>query len=408
MTTVKPDTKETWAAFSKNPLDFYTRVAQDMKDAGAKDAPTLSRALEFASPSEAGQLDAFSRMMKAAGLRTKSDPVQGYWASEASDFLTTAATRALFTEYFAREWRKVAYAGPQERAVLLSSDAIPGSWERPWTDGGARWDTQLAPAIALSELIAMTSPITGDMYRSLVLEYDATQLRLFRIGEAAEIPIATVSARETTIRLHKYGRGLRTTYEEMRRMRIDKLGFFIRLMAVQSEMDKVAAGLDVIINGDGNTNTAAAVHNLTTLDSVAVAGTLTLKGWLAFKMKFTSPYALTTALMQEAVALQLALLNVGSANVPLAGANLGGMVQALQPINTTSDGVRYGWTSDAPALKIVAFDRRFEMEQVIEIGSSIAEMERYITNQTEVMTFSEVQGFGIIDPDAALILDVNA
>ncbi len=408
MTTVKSDSKATWEAFSKNPLAFYTRVADEMKGRGLKDAPTLSRALEHASPTEKGQMSAFSRMMKAAGIRTKSDPVMGYWASEGDAFLKTPATRALFTEFFAREWRRVAFAGPAERAVLLSSDGTPGSWERPYQEGTAKWEQQIAPAIALTELVGMTNPISGDLYRSLFLEYEADQLRQFRVGESAEIPIATISAREHTIHLHKYGRGLRASYEDLRRMRVDKLAFFIRMMAVQSEMDKVAAGLNTIVNGDGNTDTPATVHNLTTLDTAATAGTLTLKGWLAFKLKFVGPYVLTTGLMQEAVALQLALLNVGSANVPLAGANLGGMVQSLTPINTTSDGVRYGWTSDAPALKIVGFDKRFALEQLVEIGSTISEMEKFITNQTQVVVMSEVQGFGTIDPTAAQILDVNA
>ena len=116
----------------------------------------------------------------------------------------------------------------------------------------------------------------------------------------------------------------------------------------------------------------------------------------------------STALMTEAVALQLALLNVGNANVPLANANLGGMVQNLTPINTTSDGVRYGWTSEAPASTIVAFDRRFALERLTEIGGQIDEMERFITNQTQLMTMTEVEGYAILDGNAARTLTISA
>jgi hypothetical protein len=404
----KLSTRDLQEQFGRDPLGFYRNVANDMRDSGIDAAPTMSRALEFASPSEENEPDAFTRLLRVNNIVTRSNPQAGWWASPATAFLDSAVGRALYTEFFAREWRKVAFATPQQRAVLLSTDATPGSWQRPYYEGGARWEQQVQPAIPLSELVGMTTPINGNLYRSLVLEYDAAQLRKFRVGESAEIPISTIAAREHTITLKKFGRGLRASYEELRRLRIDKLAFFIRQTAIQSEADKVAAAIDVLVSGDGNTDTAAAVHNLTTLDAAATAGTLTLKGWLAFKMKFVNPYFITTGLMQEAVALQLATLNAGSGNVPLAGLNLGGMVQALQPINTTSDGVRYGWTSDAPALKIVGFDRRFALEQLLEIGGNIDEMERFIVNQTQVMTMTEVQGFAVMDPSAALVLDVNA
>ncbi len=112
--------------------------------------------------------------------------------------------------------------------------------------------------------------------------------------------------------------------------------------------------------------------------------------------------------MNEDVALDLALLDTGSANIPLVRTNLGGLGTALTPINAFSDGVRYGWTDQAPALKIVAYDRRFALEYLIETGSEISEMERFITNQTQIMTMTEVNGFATLDANAVKILDVNA
>lgn len=403
-------TNELNRLFSADPMQTYRNIAAEMSERGDEGNPTLSRALEFASPSEQGQQDAFTRLMRENNIRTRSDFVEGYWASRMSAFLDSKVGRALYTEFYAREWRKVAFATPQQRAVLLSTDGVPGSFQRPYYEGATRWEQQVQPAIPLAELVGMTTPITGNLYRSLFLEYDAEQLRKFRVGEGAEIPIANVAAREHPITLPKFGRGLRMTYEELRRLRIDKVAYFIRQAAVQSEADKVASALNVLVNGDGNTDTAAAVHNLTTLDAAASAGTLTLKGWLAFKMKFANPYFITTALMQEAVALQLALLNVGSANIPLVNipGGQGGLGTGLTPVNTFADSVRYGWTSDAPSLKIVGFDKRFALENVVEIGGNIDEMERFITNQTQVMTMTEIQGFAVMDPTAALVLDVNA
>jgi hypothetical protein len=369
----------------------------------------LSGWLERLNPTDKNDsLDAFGRLMKEAGIVRRSDPATGYWASPAEDFLKDKGSRALLIEFASRTWRDVAYSGGN-RATYLSGDGTPGSWQRPYADAqAARWDEEIAPAIPLSALVGMTSPINGDAYRAFYLTYDATQLRMFRTGESAEIPIAKLADAENTIILHKYGRGLRASYEQLRRMRVDKLAMQIRVMAVQSEVDKVAAALYIIVNGDGNSNTSATSYNLTTLDADATAGTLTLKGWLNFRKQLANPYILNIAIMQAAVALQLELLNMGSANVPLIQLQGNPIVGTITPINTTAGGVGYGWTSDAPALTIVGIDRRMNLEQVVEIGSSIAETDRFITNQTEVMTMTEVQGFAVMDANAAIVMDVNA
>jgi hypothetical protein len=368
----------------------------------------LSRYLEVLDPSEKdSRTDAFQRQLREAGIITRSNPERGYWASEASKFFQTPAGRALYPEFFAREWRKVSFATPKERAIMLSSDAVLGSWERPYLDvGGPNWNNQFEPAIPLAELVAVTTPIAGEDYRSLYMTYDEDALRLFRIGESAEIPMATLETSERSMRLRKYGRGLRATYEQMRRMRVDKLAWWIRWVAVQSEVDKLAAALTILVSGDGNANTAATEHNLLTLDPDAVAGELSLKGWLSFRMQFAPPYVMTTALMQIDEAIQLILLNSGSANVPLAGLNLAGVGNSLVPINSTADGIRYGWTEEAPNAKIVGFDRRAALEHVTEIGSEISETERFITNQTQVITMTENSAFSILDPAATKVLDL--
>ncbi len=402
-------TKELWEQFSRSPMDFYKQSARKLQESGIEEAPTLSRVLEDASPTEKGDsLDAYGRLMKEAGIRTNSDEVAGYWASKGDVFHESPATRALFTEFFARNWRKVSHglSDKSKRSVLLSDEAIVGSWARPWAEAQSpRIDRRIEPAIPLSELVAMTTPISGDSYRSWYMTYDANQLRMFRVGETAEIPMANIHGHEHTVKLKKYGRGLRISYEEMRRARVDKLAYYIQWMAVQSEIDKVAAALSILIGGDGNANTAATEIEITTLDAAATNDVLTLKGWLAFKMQFEQPYVLTTALMRNDVALQLAMLNTGSANIPLISANLGNLGTGVTPINRFADNVRYGWTSEAPAGKIVGFDNRFALERVTEIGAEISEMERYVTNQTQVMVMTEIEGYAVLDANATKVLD---
>ena len=368
----------------------------------------FGRYLETQNPSDNDdRLDAFQRQLKHAGIVTRSDPQAGYWASEAGAFFDSVAGRALLPEFFAREWRKVAFATPQERAIVLSSDAVVNTWERPYTDAaGPRWNNQFQPPIPMAELVAITTPITGEDYRSLYMTYDAEALRLFRVGESAEIPMANLATSARSIRLKKYGRGMRTSYEALRRMRVDRFAWWIRWMAVQSEVDKVAAALTVLVSGDGNSGTAATEIDMTDLDSGATPGTLSLRAWLNFRLQFAPPYSITTALMTQATALQLILMNVGTANLPLAGYSFNGVGNQLTPINATADAIRYGWTSEAPTAKIVGFDARAALEQVVEIGSEIQETERFITNQTQVVTMTENNGFAILDPASAKILDL--
>lgn len=399
-----------------NPAEINSRLSRtdsaiDLHREALEAGMPLSRYLEVLDPSSEykdSKQDAFQRQLKQAGIITRSNPEAGWWASEGSVFTDTTAGRALFPEFFAREWRKVSFANPSERAILLSSDAILGSFERPYNDvGGPRWNNQFEPAIPLSELVALTSPITGEDYRSMYMAYDANALRLFRIGESAEIPMANLTSSMRSIRLRKYGRGLRATYEQMRRARVDKVAWWIRWMAVQSEIDKLVAAMDVLVAGDGNSGTAATEINQSTLDSAAIPGELGLQAWIKWRLQWKPPYTLTTVLAQIDETMQMLMLNMGTANMPLEGRNIGGIGNRLTPINSTADGIRYGWLDEAPNNKFVGFDRRAALEQVTEIGSEITETERYITNQTQVMTMTENNAFAILDPAATKLLDIS-
>lgn len=353
-------------------------------------------------------LDGFERMLMMAGIRTTAVPSEGIWPDEFGKFFESPQTRSLIPEWVARVWRRTATG---KRGITYSSqdDAI-GSVPHPWaTDDAGRWTSQLRPAIPISEVIALETPVDSDGYKAYYLTPVTAQQRQARIGEGADIPTFKLAGGDHSVRLHKFGGGIESSYEVLRRQRVNRVELHVARMAVQAEVDKLAAIIDVLVNGDGNSGTAATNYNLTALDSTAVAGTLTLKGWLAFKMKFANPYIVTHILVQEAVALQLAMLNTGSGNVPLVTiTDVAGFGQ-LKPINPgLGDGVLMGWTSDAPTLKIVGFDKRFAVERAFEIGADIVEVERIARNQTESLYMTEVEGYAKFDPGACLTLNVNA
>lgn len=392
------------------PKEIHAAMSLNLYDRARQAGMSLSQLLEQEDPS--GQYkdgtNAFQRQFRVAGIITRSDVRGQYHASPVEAFGKNPQVRALFPEWCLRTVDEVRFRHQHVRAPFVSDDTALGSFQHPYADDTMpRLSDQTAPAIPLEETVARTRTITGtDTARSTYITRDATQARRKRVAEGASIPRAKIVTSSRLVPTYKYGIALEISYEAMRRLPIDDLAFYMRMEAIQSEIDKVAAVLDIMVNGDGNSGTSGTVSNLTTLDAAAAAGTLTLKGWIAWKSLFLNPYQITHVIGTSASILQLQLLNSGSANLPIAvRPEFGG----LEPINgTLKDGVRYGISSDAPALKLVGYDRRFAIGRIFEAGSQIQEMERWILNQEQVLAMTEQEGYETIDANGIRLLDINA
>lgn len=397
-----------------NPGDLIRQMGTEIYHVAAKRGMSLSAMLEIENPTtpeEAKQgLDCFSRMLKHEGIRTQGFPEWGVESDKFEAFDKNDQTRAMVPEWVARVWRRTQNGGnPYQRPVYMSDDFGVGTLLQAWNDQPGIRAKQLAPAIPLSALIAQTTQIDSDAYRAFYLTDSTADERMVRVAENAEVPQAYLTGGDHTIRLQKYGRAFAASYEVLRRTPIDRVAFHLARLAIQTEIDKVATAIDILVNGDGNANTAATSYNLTTLDSGTTANNPTLKAYIAYKMKFANPYLLTTALAQEAGALQLLLLNAGSANIPMVFIQnqLGiGNFTAINP--GLGDGVRLGWTADAPASQIVGFDARFALERITEIGSNLQEVDRWVTRQSQVLVMTEVEGYAILDQNATKILNLAA
>lgn len=406
--------------------DILRNIGPNMFREAYSRGMSLSALMEHLNPTDHDDktgLDAFGRVLKEADILSRSHPEMGVYADswdeafEDNPKLNSDGNRqrgrTLAMEWCVRQYRMSSNNGlsANTRQVFGSGDAVLGTWLRPYFDQAQARVQALTPAIPLAELIAVTTPIEGNTYRAAyITDTDNPSKRFVRVGETGEIPRITLKESERTVTLYKYGRALESSYEALRRQRLDRVALLIQLMAIQAEVDKVATALDVILSGDGNSATAATNHNLTTLDAAATVGTLTLKAWLAFRLKFVNPYTLTTILAQDVVILQTQLLSTGSANIPLVAINSASGFGGFVPINPQQlgDAVRYGVTQDAPASKIVGIDRRMALERVTEIGSDITEIERFATRQTEVLVMTEVEGYAVMDPRASRVLNLAA
>lgn len=388
------------------PQEILKRIGPNLYREAYEAQTTLSGYLDQLMPREEYKdgLDGFQRILKVAGVKVQSIPEQGVFADRFMVLERSPETFALAPEMIARMWRKA-----QGTRAYITDDDILNTWARPYADAASPRPKRIEPAIPLSEVVAITTPIEGDAYRAMYIETDTEEIRMRRVGEGAELPKAKLTTSQNTVRLFKYGRAIDISYEQLRRMRFDKIALHVAQMAVQTEADKLATAIDVLINGDGNANTAAQNYDLTALDSTTTAGNLTVDGWLMFRLKFQNPYALTTVLTREAGAFKLLKLNMGNANTPLVSYPAPMGFAGFRLVNKNlADGVGLGITSEAPATKIVGFDNRFALERVYEVGSNISEVERWVTRQVQTLTFSEVEGYAVLDDDAAKTLDYNA
>lgn len=372
---------------------------------------TLCEILDPSGQHENTTLDAFERVLRAAGVRMQTDHARGIFASSLAEMEQDLGTKRLVPELLSRMYRSAVHGngGSENRAspVFLSSDYISGSIQRPYAQRPGVFQPPITAAIPISSLVAITTGIEGDAYRGFFIDYDAEASRMKRVTEAAELPRTRIKGRTQAVNLYKFGRAIEMSYEVLRRMAIDMVAVIIQMMAAQAEADKLQEVIDVLIAGDGNSNAITTV-NLTTLDPAAVAGTLTLKAWTNFHMEFESPYTLGVIIAQKAMASQVLLLNTGNANLPLSSFAAITGFGGVRPLNRTNDNVGLAWTSGAPALKLLGVDTSKALERVYEIGASISEVDRFITRQVEVLTLSEQEGYAILDKNARKVLDINA
>lgn len=399
------------------PAELLPRISEVREEATEAGMP-LSEYLEQIDPSvDYGPnmgLTAFERQLMVANIRVNSALHRGLRADRFERFGTgetqeeRRVNAELCNEFVANVWRSVIHR-PSSRVTFGSDDVPLNSALRPYWDAAGLRAQQIQSAIPLSEILANTTTIDRDSYRmAYLVEPTASQLRMVRVGEGADIPKTRIETREQAVYLHKYGRAIEITYEAIRRQPIDRVALLIARIAIQADVDKLATAIDTLINGDGNSN-AATVVNLTTLDTTTVAGVMTLNAWIAFIQQFPNPYALTTVLGQAAATTALMTLNVGTANTMLAQVRSQLGIGGLRPINPELGGtIAVGTTTDVPANRLLGFDRRFALEQLVEANADINETMRWILNQTETLTLSEVVGFDILDATATKILNLAA
>ena len=148
----------------------------------------------------------------------------------------------------------------------------------------------------LPYITATETSIDGMDYRSI-----ASDPRGGREGpddawpRAPPSPRPGIRAQENLVQLHKRGRMLVASYEAIRFQRLDLFSVTLRQIGAYIDRMHLADAVDVLINGDGNSN-AAAVYTVGTDPISGTAGTLTYDALVDFWSQF-DPYAMNTLLV---------------------------------------------------------------------------------------------------------------
>lgn len=326
-----------------------------------------------------GELDAFDIALLSKGIITKDNYEFGIQSSSMMTFFTTDENRALFPEFIIRQLRQISGM----------------------------------PSI-INDLVASTRVITGDSARQVVLDLSGTAagqknkkaLKYRRIAEGANIPVAELKLGETAIKIYKYGIGVKATYEVLRRTTIDMFRKQMELVSVQAQYDEVGAVIDVIINGDGNTNPAT-VYNASDLNPSAVAGVLDEKALVKFLVK-QAPFNYDTLIVDEDVYTQICTILMdknytNAINPKVAFEFPQGLLNNLRVIYSED----LGLTGDSKH-QVIGLAKNYAIEKTIEAGSMINEVSKTIENQTQLAVMTENAGFNKIDSRASAILVLDA
>ena len=315
---------------------------------------TFTQVLEAQDPSqqykgtELEGLDAFQRQLKRFDIKVK-----GPGSDCVEKFFRTADSAVLFPEYIARCVRQ----------GMEQGDILP-------------------------HVTAAVSYTDGVDYRSVLVTPNGDNMEA--ITEGGELPCTTVNLQANLIKLKKRGRMLMATYEAIRFQKLDVFSVTLRQIGASIGRSFLEDAVDVLINGDGNSN-AAEVMNVTT------SGTLTYDDLVKFWAKF-APYQMNTLLVADDVMLQL--LKLPEFQNPLVGMNFQGTGKLVTPMGATL--MR---CSALPAGTIIGLDKNYALEMVEGCGV-VVEHDKLIERQLEYAAISAIGGFAKVFKDAARVLKV--
>ncbi len=298
-------------------------------------------------------LDAFERQLAARGLA-----VAGSKAITLEEFYEVPESRVLFPEFIDREIR----AGMLIGRYTVKDD----------------------------DLIAIETQIDSGKYESAIAD-ETGDFSAKIIAEGAKFPRITISTADKVVTLRKRGYLIAETYEHRRRLRANKMAVFLRLIGWQLALDKAEDCVDVIVNGNTGNSNGAASFTLTGLNFnnfvkfLAELDIYEPDVWVMPKAGWSDTLTLDE-FKQHSTGNQFKESGV--------------------PLDPFGAGIkRHDRGGSILENKVLAVNRQFSVERVVERGAMIQETDRIIDGQWNELTVSMVIGYAKIIAGASTVWD---
>jgi hypothetical protein len=324
---------------------------------GASRGMSLTSVLEELDPTQPGDLmNAFERQLCKRGIKIKGGGVDAV-----ERFFQTYDDSILFPEFIAKQ-------------VQVGKEKVG----------------------ELSDILALRTKIDSTEYKSMWIDEDnagnkAEDKRLVRVNEFAEMPGVKLKTAETAIKIYKYGRYIQTSYEFLRRQKIDVVAIFFQAMGMQIQKDKFAAAMNVLINGDGNNNAASTVN--------WAGASIAYKDLVKFKLEFQQDaYNLSYMIAPLATALDVYDLDRFN-NALVAGLDTARTGEMPKPLGVPliSD-----LSATVPADCILGIDKSMALQEIYE--TELMTESDQVRQQFKGTAVSEVVGYAKLLPKAARLL----
>ena len=335
-------------------MAFYDtiRLEKGMYNSGR----SLTSVLEELDPSENYKgselegLDAFQRQLKRFDIK-----VGGAHSDNVQKFFETSDSAALFPEYVSRAVKQ----------GIKSNDL-------------------------LNDIVAVKTVINGMDYRSVASSPSDDEKSLKPVLEGASLPQTNVRTSENLVKLIKRGRMLVASYEAIKYQRLDLFTVTLRQIGAHIAREQIKDAVDVIINGDGNSNPAGTI-------SAAVSGSVSYSDLINLWASL-APYELNTLLAPTDVMQKLlALTEMRDAQAGLTFQGTGKMITPL--------GAKLIHIPSMPSSKIVGMDKNCALEMV-QSGDITLDADKLIDRQLERASISCTAGFAKIFNDGAKVLNL--
>lgn len=229
----------------------------------------------------------------------------------------------------------------------------------------------------LPEIVATETRIPSHTYDGAWLSDAEPDRQLHEVAEGAILPTVELKTAEHTVKLHKFGRMLKASYESLRLQRANVVSVWLQRIGAQLAIDESDAALRTILNGDGNAN---ALSPLLT----EASGTLDYDEMIRLWLAFPAGYRCRKLVVGDT--LLRTILGMEQFQNPAAGFHFQADGELVSPVGAKL--LRWSSSAVLPPDCVLGLDERYALEQVTEFGV-LTEVDRLIDRQIEATTVSK-------------------